>query len=68
VKFEKNFNKVGLDIWDTKYGRWVEGERHRKWSKQFNDAWGAFFEKNPNADRAAILREMNRLRRDPRFQ
>lgn len=69
--FRDKFQKVGLDIDDPAYGRWVEGTppgRQQNWSPAFNKAWEDFFTDTPKPTRQQILREMNRLRSDPRFQ
>jgi hypothetical protein len=70
-KFRDRFERRGLDIDDSKYGRWVEGSpagRHQNWSPEFNREWEDFFRRNPNASKADILKFMRRLRADPRFQ
>jgi hypothetical protein len=70
-KFQEHWDRVGLDINDPKYGRWVEGGPvgdHQKWSKEFEKEWDKFFEKNPEASREEILKHMNDLQADPRFQ
>jgi len=72
-KFRKDFEGVGFDINDPRYGRWVEGGPvggHQKWSYEFNQEWknffGEFSDKLPS--KKQILENMNRLRKNPRFQ
>jgi hypothetical protein len=70
-RFRRRFASVGLDVDNPAYGRWVEGTppgRHQRWSREFNDAWIEFFNQHANPTRRQVLREMNRLRCDPRFQ
>ena len=65
------FQKRGLDINKARYGRWIDGSptgNHQNWSYAFNKAWRDFFKTNPNATMTDVLREMLRLRRNPRFQ
>ena len=41
-----DFEELGFDIDDAKYGRWVEGGPygdHQKLAKRFNDEWEDFF-------------------------
>ena len=70
----KYYASVGftyLDIDDPAFGRWVEAGPvgdHQKWSAAFNREWDNFFRDNPMATRDEILRRMNELRIDPRFQ
>ena len=47
-RFQDQWKRVGLDINDPAYGRWVSGGpqgKHQKWSRAFNDAWRGFFRK-----------------------
>lgn len=34
----------GIDVWNPRYGSWVEASAHRHWSPAYNDAWRKFFE------------------------
>jgi hypothetical protein len=61
-KYKKNFEKVGLNIDDAQYGRWV-GPDHQKWSHAFNLEWKAFFGNNSNPSKAQILSKMEKLRK-----
>jgi len=70
-EFKKHWDRVGLDIDDPAFGRWVEGGpvgNHQKWSATFNREWVKFFDDLPMATREQILDHMNKLRIDPRFQ
>ena len=70
-RFRPHWDRVGLDIDDPAFGRWVEGGPvgdHQKWSAEFNREWDKFFNANSMATREEILNQMNRLRIDPRFQ
>ncbi len=48
VKFESNFNEIGININDPKYGEWVEQSAHRKSARQYNSKWQTFFETYKN--------------------
>lgn len=70
-RFQKHWNRLGIDIDDPAYGRWVEGGpngNHQKWSYEFNKEWDKFFEKYPEATLEQVLDFMRILRIDPRFQ
>lgn len=70
-RFQKHWNRAGLDNNDPAFGRWVEGSPHgdhQRWSAQFNKEWDDFFRQNPNATKKQILDQMNKLRTDQRFQ
>jgi len=70
-KFKGQFEKVGLDINDPKYGRWVEGGKagnHQKWSQEFNKEWENFFRENKDYSKEDILDQMTKLGNDERFQ
>jgi len=71
VKYRKQFNNIGIDIDDVRFGRWVEGSppgRHQNWSRAYNREWKQFWDANPEATPSDVLRKMKELRRDPRFQ
>ncbi len=70
-RFQDQWKRVGLDINDPAYGRWVSGGpqgKHQKWSRAFNDAWRGFFEKYPEATREQILKHMDDLRKSGDFE
>jgi hypothetical protein len=66
-KFRDRFEREGIDIDHPDNTRWVEGDPHNRWSREFNREWENFFNENPNATRDQILDFMNRMRNDPRF-
>ncbi len=64
-EFQHHWERVGLNIEDPAYGRWVEGGpvgNHQKWSYEFNKEWREFFKANPKATREEILRKMYEMR------
>jgi hypothetical protein len=67
-EYRARFEKLGIDIDDPAYLRWVEGGKHQSWSPAFNKEWRGFFETNPNPTKEAVLNQMNKLRNDSRFQ
>jgi RHS repeat-associated protein len=61
----------GLNVNDPNFGRWVEGTppgQHQTWSRAFSEAWQAFKEANPNADRWEVLDFLKQLRSSGRYQ
>ena len=64
VKIESYFKKVGLDINDARFGRWVRGGGnggHQSWSRRYNDIWEAYIETHPTADANDIIDYFERL-------
>ena len=61
-RFQKRWKDAGLNNHDAKYGRWIEGTAHLKWSKAFNQAWDEFFKRNPDPTKIQILNKMLELR------
>ena len=60
--FRGRFEKIGLDIDDPAYGRWVPMAEHRKLAWQFNQEWRRFFERFPNPTPEQVLAKMEELR------
>ena len=67
-RFQDKWKNAGLNNNVAKYGRWIEGTTHLKWSKAFNAKWDKFFDKNPGATQTQILNFMKKLRRMEQFQ
>ena len=70
-RFQDQWKRVGLDINDPAYGRWVSGGpqgNHQKWSHAFNKEWDTFFKKNPTASREQILKKVDELRNKGEYQ
>ncbi len=60
----------GLNVNDPRFGRWVEGTRpglHQNWSPEYSDAWRAFVEYNPTADRWQVEAFLKQLLSSGRF-
>ncbi len=60
----------GLNVNDPRFGRWVEGTPpglHQNWSREYSDAWRAFSEYNPTADRWQVEAFLKRLLSSRRF-
>ncbi len=49
VKFINDFNKIGIDIHDPRYGVFLDSKMHNKGSYQYNIEWKKFFDTHPNA-------------------
>ena len=70
-EFQAHWKRVGLDINDPAYGRWVSGSpqgRHQNWSHAFNKSWREFFRINKNATREEILDHMYKLRKSGDYE
>jgi hypothetical protein len=67
-KYVDNFRAAGLDPNDVRFGRWVEADPHRRWSKAYQLEWDAFFKRYPKPSARKILRKLEELRDDPRFK
>ena len=48
-KFIDDFNKIGIDIHDPRYGVFLDSKMHNKGSYQYNIEWKKFFDTHPNA-------------------
>lgn len=60
----------GLNVNNPRFGRWVEGThpgQHQNWSQAYNDAWQAFIESNPVADKWQVLTFLRQLLSNGRF-
>jgi len=72
-KFRDWFAEKGLDVNDTRFGRWVEGSSkgnggpHQQWSKEYEQAWEDYISQNRGASADDVLRELERLLNDPNF-
>ena len=49
VKFIDDFNKIGIDIHDPRYGVFLDSKMHNKGSYQYNIEWKNFLDTHPNA-------------------
>jgi hypothetical protein len=71
--FQDDFNRVGLDIDEAQYGRWVEGAekgiknegKHQNWSYDFNKEWKEFLNPKDGTVRSKeeILKFMEEIRK-----
>ena len=64
-KFEREFNKAGLNIHDPRFGSWVGMHAHRRWSYEYNLKWGRFLDISPT--REEILQFAQRLAKEYGF-
>ena len=58
------FDRVGLNINDPKYGRWVRSlgnGGHQSWSKRYGALWDVFEAYNSNATAEEIIIYFNKL-------
>lgn len=62
VKYGQWFHWNGIDINDSKYGRWIEEASHQKWSNAFEQEWAEFIATHRRPSQAEILSHMNTLR------
>ena len=67
-KYQEAFEDLGLDIHDPAFTRWVEGGPHLKWSSEFNQEWGRFFDRFPTPTLRQVLDQFQKMRNDPRFR
>ena len=70
-RFQDHWKRVGLDINDPAYGRWVQGGpqgSHQSWSRAFNEEWRSFFKQNSQATREEILKHMEKLRKSGDYE
>jgi hypothetical protein len=51
-KFEKNFNRAGVDIHNPEYGAWWQSSKaagdHQTFAAEYNNRWSEFFRSNNN--------------------
>jgi RHS repeat-associated protein len=66
VDFKEWFESRGIkDINAPEHGRWVSGAPdgpHQCWTKQFNEEWRKFIEKNPTASPEEIIKQRDLMR------
>jgi RHS repeat-associated protein len=61
------FAGKGINVNDPQFGRWVEGNAHRKWSAEYGREWDQFIEANPNATPQDIMNKLQELKNSGRF-
>ena len=54
AKFQKYWNKAGINIHNPKNMTWWKSGPHRSAAHGYNNAWSKFFLDNPNATRQQI--------------
>ena len=63
--YVQEFSKVGININDPQYGRWVKGGGnggHQSWSRTYDQLWWKYFKRHDgNYDKADIIDYFNRL-------
>ena len=59
-RFEREFNRVGINIHDPHFGSWVERGPHRRWSRAYNREWERFFRKFETMERLPTIGEVFR--------
>jgi hypothetical protein len=50
-----------LNIHDPKWGAWVQGDLHQRWSKAYQTVWEQWLAKNPNATLAQLEAQTAKL-------
>lgn len=60
-KFEPIFNKLGINIHDSKYLKPMELHKHRKNARAYNDEWEKFFKNTHEPTKEDIINKMNEL-------
>ena len=65
--YQKDFERAGLKIDTTEYGRWVERSAHRRWHYKYNQEWQKLFDSGVELTRAKILGKRDELLRSGNF-
>jgi hypothetical protein len=47
-KFARDFEQLGINVHDPRFGAWWDAVEHGKHSRAYNDAWDEFFQGNPS--------------------
>ena len=63
-QFVKRFERIGLDINNPQFGRWLDNDLHLKGAYKYNNEWSLFFETNPSPTQAEVLKEADRIMRE----
>lgn len=58
-KFRPIFEKMGINIDNPKYGRWLESTKHNKGSYKYNKKWEQYFIGNQHASEEEIIDQIN---------
>lgn len=53
-RFAEQFQRVGINIHDPRFGAWWQSGAHQQSAAGYNQAWQQFFRGNPNASAAEI--------------
>lgn len=61
-EFAQQFNRAGINIHHPIHGSWWVSPAHQQKAALFNSYWSNFFSRYPNATRAQILSEMDRIK------
>lgn len=61
---EKEFNRLGINVHDPRWGAWVEGTppgTHQNWSYEYNQIWREWLDKNREATLEQIIAQAQRM-------
>ena len=66
-KFIGEFQSIGININDPKYGAWVDAKKHVKWSSKYNKEWEEFLSVPGNRTKEKVLEQAEKMSKEYKF-